>query len=177
MKKVNNRTLKEEVLPDIILKYYHAPRKSNKNEPSGIVCACCSERNIINIGGGFYDKKGRPRQICEKCAVWRYRDDFGFRTLAAARARRRRIFDIGYLFNEMVIDKYMEIRGIKDIKELGDIQDKIFINAIQLYNYLFMKEDKERIEEIKNQTEIEIELRKKIGIIDFQTYFRNQGFL
>lgn len=176
MKKKNKKSSKEKVLSQIILKYYKKPTKSLDEKPSGIMCAYCFERNIVDIGGGFKDDKGKLYQICERCAMWQYRKENRFRTLAAARARRRRIFDIGYLFNEMIIDKYMELKGIKNFNSLdANVADKLFIDAVNLFNYLFSKEDKVRIEEMEYQTNIETELRNRFDIIDFQKYFRKLG--
>ncbi|MEK7568631.1 MAG: hypothetical protein AAB497_00785 [Patescibacteria group bacterium] len=178
MKNNSGKISKEKILPNIVLRYYHSPQKRSDNKLSGITCAFCLEKNIINIGGGFHDKKGKPHQICEKCAVWRYRDDNGFRTLSAAKARRRRIFDVGYIFNEMVIDRYISIKGVKNYDALPTgVADVIFIDAANLYNYLFSKEDKIRIEEIERQDEIADELRKRIEIIDFKKYFTEKGLL
>lgn len=178
MKKEGSKIQKEKILPNIVLKYYHTPKKLRGDKLSGITCAICLEKNIINIGGGFHDKKGKPHQICEKCAVWRFRDDNGFRTLVSAKARRRRLFDVGYLFNEMIVDKYMSVKGVKDYDALpAGLADTIFVDASNLYNYLFSKEDKIRIEEIEVQAEIEDELRKRIRIIDFKKYFSEKGLL
>ena len=177
MEKYSNKNSKEKILQNIVLKYYVKPKKSSKDKPSGITCSVCRAKNIVNIGGGFYDKKGNLKQICEECAVWRYKYDYGFRTLKTAKARRRRLFDVGYLFNEMVLDRYMELGGIKDFKDLdGEVGNKVFIESINLYNYLFSKEDKIRIEEIENQKNIEDELRKRFNLIDFKEYFKEKGF-
>lgn len=98
--------------------------------------------------------------------------------MASAKARRRRLFDVGYLFNEMVVDKYMDLKRIKKFEDFNEgVADTIFMNAGNLYNYLFSKEDKMRIEEIEDQPKLEIELRKRFGIIDFQKYFHGLGLL
>mgnify|MGYP001558219816 FL=1 len=172
MKKI----VKERILSPIILRYYRTPEKNDNKERSGINCAWCLDKNVVNIGGGFKDEKGNFHQICENCAVLRYKDDCGFRTLSAARARRRRIFDIGYLFNELVIDQYIKANGIKDISEIKTgLEDDIFLEATKLFNYLFSKEEKVKIEEIEKQKDIEAELLKRINTVDFQEYFRNLG--
>jgi len=164
---------KEKNLPLIILKYYHTPWKNDTKEKSGINCAWCLDKNIVNIGGGFEDKKGDMHHICEDCAVLRYKEDYGFSTLSIARARRRRIFDIGYLFNEMVIDQYIKAKGIKDFSEIKiGLEDDIFIEAGRLFNHLFNKKEKIKIEEIENQKEIEEMFKKRLETIDFQEYFK-----
>jgi len=167
---------KEKILSLIVLKYYQTPNKTDNKEKSGIVCAWCLEKNIVNIGGGFYDEKGKAHQICENCAVLRYRHDYKIHSLAVARARRRRIFDIGYLFNEMMIDKYIKIKGIKDFSEIeAGFIDNIFIKGTELFNYLFCKEEKIKIEQIESQKDIENIFQKRLAIIDFKEYFKKLG--
>lgn len=174
MKKVT----KEKILPAIILKYYFSPKKGDKKEKSGINCAWCLEKNIVNIGGGFSDDKGNQYQICEDCAVFRYKEEHRFHLLVAARTRRRRIFDVGYLFNEMVIDKYIKVKGIKDLSGIKTgLEDDVFIEANNLFNYLFSKEEKVKIEEIENQKDIEEIFKKRLEIIDFEEYFKKLGFI
>lgn len=164
--------IKEKILPLITLKYYHTPKKTSNREKSGITCAWCLDTNIVNIGGGFYDQKGKIHQICEDCAVIRYKEDFKIKSIKVARARRRRIFDIGYLFNEMVIDKYIEIKNLKDFKNIkSGKENDIFIEAGKLFNELFIKEEKLRIEVIENQKDIEEIFRKKLEPINFKEYF------
>ena len=156
MKKTAQKIPKEKILPKIVLKYYKTPARALHDKPSGIVCAYCFEKDIVKIGGGFQDKKGKSHQICEGCAIWQYRDEHGFRTLPAAKARRRRLFDVGYLFNEMVVDKYMEMKLVKNFDNPGDgVADGLFVNACNLYNHLFSKEEKIKIEEIESQMDIE----------------------
>src|SRR3989344_6575614 len=169
---------KEKVLSQIILKYYKKPKKSLSDKPSGITCAFCLKKNVVNVGGGFLDKKGKPNQICEDCVVERYRREEGFCNIVAARARRRRIFDIGYLFNEMVIDEYLRIKGVENFKKLpDDVATELFIKSGDLFNRLFSKDEKVIIEDIENQKDIETELRKSINTFDFNQFFRNAGFL
>jgi hypothetical protein len=158
----------EYVIPRIVLKYHTKPRKNDPYAPI-FKCAWCFEMSN-RTGGGFTDAKGNPQQICETCAVWRYKDDHSFRTLAAARARRRRIFDVGYLFNEMILDLYMHENHVRDFKECKNV-DEIFIRASGLYNVLFSKEEKIRLEEMERQSDIESELNKKLFVVDFQKFF------
>ena len=160
----------EKVLTRINLKYYHKPKKTDKENPSGITCAWCFEKDITNIGGGYRDDKGKVYQICEECATLRYKQDFGFKTIKATRARRRRIFDVGYLFNEMLIDIYMNSNNILDFKDFNKADD-LFIKASELYNILFSKEDKIRLEEIEDQYSIVNELQKRLLVVDLSKFF------
>ncbi len=161
---------KEKVLSKIKLKYYKKPRESDKSIKSGITCAWCFETDVVNIGGGYRDDKGKIYQICERCAVHRYKQEHGYKTLTAAKNRRRRIFDIGYLFNELVLDVYMSSKNISNFESCKNADD-VFIKAGELYNLLFTKEEKIRIEEMESQKEIEDEFQKRLLAVDLDKFF------
>ena len=118
------------------------------------------------------DGKGKPRQICEDCAVERFKNDYGFKTLKAAHARRRRIFDVGYLFNEIILDTVLNEKKIKDIHEYKNV-DEVFVRAGKLYSHIFKAEDKIKLEEIDNQNEIEDIFRKKLTTVDVEKIFQD----
>lgn len=161
---------KEKIISAIILKYYKPPAKNDISAPL-FKCAWCL--GLSNrTGGGFYDKKGMPQQICEDCAVRRYKEENKFKTLAGARARRRRIFDVGYLFNEIVMDFYMTEKGIKDFENCLEADD-IFIQASQIFNQLFSKVEKTWLEETEDQKDIESEIRKRLRVVNFKALFNN----
>jgi hypothetical protein len=168
MVKNSMRKSNETKFSAITLRYYKAPERSDTSAPS-FECAWCLKWSN-RTGGGFYDKDGNPHQICEECAVRRYKEDNKFKTLAAARARRRRIFDVGYLFNEMVLDLYMERKGIENFESFKK-SNKIFISASQLYNHLFSKEDKMRLEETNEQSDIESEIKRRLQSIHLGPLF------
>ncbi len=158
----------EKVIPAIVLKYYKLPKKNDSVMPF-FKCAWCFESSNRS-GGGFFDNSGKVNQICENCAVSQYKHENNFKTLTAAKARRRRIFDVGYLFNETVLDVYMSEKNIKDF-ELCSNADDIFIKASELYNVLFSKEDKIKLEETNLQKDIESEINKRLISVDFNKFF------
>ncbi len=165
MKKAN-----EKIISAIVLRYYKAPEKDDILAPF-FKCAWCL--GLSNrTGGGFLDIKGKPQQICEDCAVRRYKEENNFKTLAGARARRRRIFDVGYLFNEIVLDMYMSEKGIKDFENCVEADD-IFIKATQLYSQLFSKEEKIWLEETDDQKAIESEILRRVRLAHLNTLFKN----
>ena len=133
------------------------------------MCAWCLESSN-RTGGGFHDKNGNPHQICEDCAIRRYKEENKFKTFAEARARRRRIFDVGYLLNEIVLDLYMREKGISDFENCKNA-DEIFVRASQLYSYLFLKEDKINLEETESQKDIESEMYRRLGSVHLETIF------
>ena len=160
----------EKVIPDIILKYYKISKKNDFSMPF-FKCYWCLEPSNRS-GGVFFDKKGKIQQICENCAISRYKDENNFKTLKAAKARRRRIFDVGYLFNETVLDLYMSEKGIKDLDACSNADD-IFIKASELYNILFSKEDKISLEEMYLQKDIESQINNRLLSVDFNKFFLN----
>jgi len=160
----------EKIISSIVLNYYKSPQKDDTSIPL-FKCAWCYESSN-RTGGGFYDKEGKLHQICEDCAVRRYKDEYGFKTLASARARRRRIFDVGYFFNEIVLDLYMTEKGIKNFESCVNADD-IFIKASQLYNQLFSKEDKITLEEIEDQKDIAVQIHKRLSGVDLRVHFNN----
>jgi len=158
----------EKVIPAIVLKYYKTPKKNDSSMPF-FKCAWCLElRN--RTGGGFIDNKGKTQQICETCAIWQYREDNNFKTIDAAEARRRRIFDVGYLFNESVLDIYLNKQSIANFYYCQNADD-VFIKASQLYNDLFSKEDKIRLEDMWSQKDIESEINKRLLSVDLDRFF------
>lgn len=163
----------EKALPLIVLKYHRRPSevKDDKRPPSGITCAYCRTKNIVDISGRFRDKKGKEQFFCEHCAVEMYKEELGFRTLKAAHAHRRRIFDVGYLLSEIITDEYMKLHGFHAFDDIGDKITDINEVTRNLWNYLFSKEEKLRIEAIEKQTEIEAELKKALKIVDLEMLF------
>jgi 3-oxoacyl-ACP reductase-like protein len=49
--------------------------------------------------------------------------------------------------------------------------DDVFIKAGELYNLLFTKEEKIRIEEMESQKEIEDEFQKRLLAVDLDKFF------
>jgi hypothetical protein len=162
------KRISKKALTPIVLKYYKIPEKRDCNMPF-FECAWCF--GISNrTGGAYFDKKGDTRQICEECAIQRFKEDNGFKTLSSAKARRRRIFDVGYLLNEIVLDIHMNERRIKRFEDCKNSND-IFIKCSGLYNTLFSKEDKIKLEETELQEEIEAEINKRLILVDFNNFF------
>lgn len=162
--------MKEKILSRIELKYYKTPDKRRGDVPSGIKCSWCFEPNITKIGAAHRDEKGNIHNVCERCAILDFKERESFKTIKAATARRRRLFDVGYLFNEMVIDKYMEVKNIEKFEDLENAED-IFIKSSELYNHLFSKEDKVKLEEVEYQDNICSQLKEKISIVNFPKFF------
>ncbi|MFA5830214.1 MAG: hypothetical protein WC878_00110 [Candidatus Paceibacterota bacterium] len=140
-------------LPLIVLKYHCRPSevKDENRPPSGVACYFCRAKNIVDISGGFRDKKGKEQVYCEKCATKMYKEELGFRTYKAAYAHRRRLFDVGYLFNEIITDEYMKMRGFTKVDDVFEKFGALNEISKNLWNYLFSKEEKNELKRLKNK--------------------------
>src|SRR3989338_3754879 len=84
-----------------------------------------------------------PKYICESCAIDQFQADYGFRTRSAAEARRRRIFDVPYLFQDLFIQEYLRRKKIKFIELKGGAFEQLFVLAQGSYTSLFGPELRE----------------------------------
>ena len=150
----------EFVFPTIRLKLL----KSQKTYPPDedpetffFECAICTERT--NKLGAMKDVHlTNPKYICEPCAIDQLQKTHGFRSRTAAIARRRRIFDVPYLFQELYIGEYLKRKKIA-FSELGDgAFEQIFLLSREAYNGLFGPALKRHFEELE-QRELEIIFR------------------
>ncbi len=149
--------MKEKILPQIRLKYFVSPSNDAIDDNPGFECFIC-KKNKTKTGGGLDAHTDNPKVICEDCAIDRYMNDFGFSTREAAVARRRRIFDVGYLFQEIIFDEYLN-RYHKTYKDLSEDEfNKIFKFGLELYSIRFTKKQKIKLEEIIRQEVIEEKL-------------------
>ena len=164
---VNNS---ENVISAIVLKYYKSPEKNDPQIQRFLCARCLKIQN--RTGGGYMDEMGRPKQICEDCPVERFKNDHGYKTFKEAYARRRRIFDVGYLFNEIILDTLLIEKKIQDINEYKNA-DEVFIRESKLYSHIFKTDDKIKLEEIDSQKKIEDIFRKKLVTVDIEKIFQD----
>ena len=157
---------KEKILPQIKFKYLVENDKKPRNK--GIVCCICGKKNII-IGSVADAYSNKPKFICEDCTIDNYQYDYGFKSRKVATAYRRRMFDVGYLFNEMVTDKYLAEKNINSMDEL-DINEINYILDISrdVYNNLFSRRKKIKLKLTEKQEDIEKKLRKKLKYVKFE---------
>jgi hypothetical protein len=78
------------------------------------------------------------------------------------------MFDVAYLFEEMLMDKYVKVKNYNSHNDLSEEEINVFLNVSgELYNTLFTKEEKEKIEEIIDQKDIEKEISRRLESIEF----------
>jgi hypothetical protein len=155
-----NKSKSEKILPQIKLKYYS--QGGDEIRYPELECYLCQKRNII-IGSAFNDSSGDLKPVCEECTIDEYQKQYNLKSKEIARARRRRNFDITYLFNEMLTDKYLKDEKLKSIDDLSE-EDTINIieSGKKYYNELFSKKEKIKLEETVDQSEIEKIFQKKL---------------
>jgi len=157
----------EKILPAIKLRYL---KKATTPEKNGLKCRICGKVNIL-VGSYFVENGEEKSFVCEKCAIQRFKKENGFKTLRAATARRRRMFDVGYLFQEMVTDKFLFEKNLQKIDDLDDEQMD-FITAISrlYFDEIFDEKEKAKLEETESQIEIEKKLQPKLKKVNFKNF-------
>jgi hypothetical protein len=152
----------EKILPEIKLKYFLRPtREDSSDKADAFKCHYCKEMKTL-VGGGIDGHTAHPKVICEDCAIDQFQQDFSFKNREAAAARRRRIFDVGYLFQEMIFDEYLRRRDISYEALSEDQFQSVFQTGQQLFSMRFTKAQKVKLEEIVNQDAIERKLREAL---------------
>ncbi|MDD2909348.1 MAG: hypothetical protein PHU74_00275 [Candidatus Pacebacteria bacterium] len=155
---------KDKTYSEIKLKYHIKAKKKIRYD---LQCSSCKKRNIT-LGSRCIDRKGKINYFCEDCTIYFYKQDNKFRTLKAAASRRRRIFDVAYLFEEILMDKYTKNKNYNSVNDLSGEEFQRFLNtAHDLYNTLFTKEEKVALEEVIEQKDIEKKISKKLKGIEF----------
>lgn len=150
------RKHKETILPQIRLKYFTFPAPNEKH--SDLQCSYCGKIGIT-VGAGDFRIKNDPKFVCQDCAVDAFMTSNGYTDRKVATARRRRIFDIGYLLTEIIIDKFLEDHNMSSEKKLsGEEWNGLCKLGGYVYNE-FSKEEKLELEQIADQQEIERRLR------------------
>ena len=132
------------ILPQINFKYTKLGADTISN---GFECFICKKMKKRLGSSNPLSKK--LVMICEDCAIDEYQSVYGYKTREAATARRRRLFDIGYLFQDMVTDRYLTENDVASIGmlEMEEMQN-VFMLGKDLYDMLFDRGDKVELEEI-----------------------------
>lgn len=157
------------VYPKIKLKYL---RRNKEPLYKDYVCDRCKKVGI-NIGSAKNVYTDSPIYYCENCAIDLYKKEHGFSTRRAAESRRRRMFDVGYLFCEMITDRYLLINELRSIDNVSSNEIE-YLSCLgkDAYNNLFTKSEKIEMEGIKEQKEIRKALSKKLDFIDRSSFDR-----
>lgn len=152
----------QRVLPQLKFKYTVLGADTMQN---GFLCFVCKKQKT-RLGSTNINSRP-PQLICEDCAIDQYQIHYGYKTREAAAARRRRIFDVGYLFQEILVDKYLLANNKSTINELTEEEmRKLFVLGKDLYNELFSSEGKIMLEEMFEQQDIENKINKVLDKLE-----------
>ncbi len=147
-------------IPLIQLKYLTRPSLAEQKAmvlPSP--CAFCG-RTWGGVGSGAKDGSSI---ICERCAIRNFQLNEGFKTLTAARAYRRRLFDVGYLWLEMLLDEYIALHELNSYEDVSpEAYGRISDLATFVMNSSTTTAQKVRLHNTPDQAMIEQNLRKFI---------------
>lgn len=120
-------------IPKIKLKYYNQPTASQRRESAKEINQRCSEcQKSIEVVGAW--NLETEQAICDRCAIKNFMITEGFKNIKSAEAYRRRLFDVGYLFTEMILDKFCQKAGI-DEEQLEDVKRQaLFESSQEIFN-------------------------------------------
>jgi hypothetical protein len=122
--------------------------------------------NIPIVGAVRDGYSDNPKYYCENCAINNYMIEFDFESREIAASWRRRIFDVGYLFHELVIEQYLK-KNHKIYEELSEEEcNMLAILHRDSYNKV-SKNKKTDLEAIPKQTDLEKELQKYCEKVKF----------
>ncbi|MCC6323511.1 hypothetical protein IT400_01830 [Candidatus Nomurabacteria bacterium] len=160
---MSQKRKKEEIAPYIKLKYFSLPKDGKGADD--FICFQCHKRSY-KIGSGNSISKN-PEFRCEKCAILNYAEAYGFESLEVAESYRRRMFDVFYLFQEMLIDRILK----EEKKTFEELTDEEYGTAIELANDIWRdekvvpREMKEDMEYLYYQEDIEEEINEILDSI------------
>jgi len=162
------KSYKNVVLPEIKLKYFMRPDIKSPDFPrTSYTCDKCKMINIPIVGSVNDGYSDNPKYFCEDCSIDAYMKTYDFKTREAAASWRRRLFDVGYLLNDLIIDHYLKEKEIKIEDMAPGKWEQLSNMSKDLYNS-YSKEKKNILESIPDQSIIEKELKKmfkKVKII------------
>lgn len=146
-------------LPQIQLTHV---KRDHRPTISDLVCAVCGRRNIPLGSASNLDAED-PAIVCEECAIDAYQEQAGFASREAAAARRRRMFDVVYLFHELVVAEYLKQHDLPSVAALEEEQlDRLLAIATRGYSQLFNRQQQLQLEETIDQHAIVEQLRRAI---------------
>jgi len=154
--------MKNKILPFIKLEYFGPNGKGKKPADPNLVCNKCNKKGI-SLGAANLTNSKKPYILCEDCAIDDYKEKEGFSSRKVAESWRRRIFDIQYLFVEMVVGEYLKTNNLKSLDDLDDeLMGYLLEIGRKKYDSSFSKKRKDTFERTQSQKFIEKEFIKII---------------
>ena len=162
------KSYRNTILPEIKLRYFQRPDIHSPDFPrTNYICCQCSLLNIPIVGAVRDGYSDNPKYYCESCAINNYMIEFNFESREAAASWRRRIFDVGYLFHELLIERYLKENN-KTYEGLNEKESNM-LGALYLDSYnKISKRKKKDLEEVPKQSELKKKLQKYCNKVKFQ---------
>ncbi len=162
-----SKSYRNTILPEIRLKYFRRPDINSPDfSVTNYVCYGCGLVNIPIVGALRDGYSDNPKYYCEDCAVHNYMVEHDFASREAAASWRRRIFDVGYFFQELLIDRYLKENG-KTYETLSEKEQDMLL-AVYRENYNKISKNKKLdLEAIPKQTDLERALKKYCKRVEF----------
>lgn len=138
IRNANNDSLKEKIL-----------------DGGRCICDLCGKRGKL-AAMSHHKKTGEPMVICNKCNLKIMAEEEGISIKEAAR-RRKRMFEVGYLFQDLKLKEYLKFKNKKRFDSLAETNQSLN-KIVEAWNDLSIKErksfeimaDKELLEIYKN---------------------------
>lgn len=161
------KSYRNTILPEIKLKYFKRPDINSPDFPgTNYICYGCGMVNIPIVGAVRDGYSNNPKYYCENCAINNYMIEFNFESREAAASWRRRMFDVGYLFHELVIERYLK-ENRKMYEKLTENEcNMLAVLSRDFYNRI-SKSKKVDLEFIPKQADLEKELQKYCKKVKF----------
>ena len=148
---------KTSVLAQIELKYFGPDQEGKKPMQEDLVCFECQKKGIT-VGSAKNGKDGDLEYICEECSIQDFQTDNDFPSVEAAAAYRRRMFDVSYLFLEILVDAYL----VKFTTDLDSVDEDVLDMIMTVGRSLYEELPKNELEKITYLSDLD-ELNSKLG--------------
>ncbi|CAN5675022.1 hypothetical protein BH23PAT2_BH23PAT2_08780 [soil metagenome] len=149
-------------MPAIQLKYFKAPSAEEREahtQETDLICSQCGKK--VAVLGWTNTITGEAG--CDLCAIEDYKYFEGFKTLKAAEAHRRRMFDTGYLLTEVLIDDYLAYYKLLDHENISVGEQQILTEISTALQNMIPKPKKIELQNTLDQTKIERHYKRLIG--------------
>jgi hypothetical protein len=157
---------KEQILSLLELEYFGSDEKGDKPFHEDMTCILCKSKGISLGAASFNYETGEIQPVCYDCENLQFAKRYGYNDITAATNRRRRIFDVHYLFVEKLAKEYEKIGEFSNEDWEDEELEKLFLYAQKVWAKL-PKSKVVKLELTLDQKKIEKELDK---LIDSNNY-------
>jgi hypothetical protein len=127
---------KELVLSLLQLDYFGPDETGKKPAQEDLTCIICSTKGI-SVGSATIDPmSGEMKPICEDCEVVEFAKRYSYTDIQAATNRRRRIYDVHYLFVELLAKAYEKLGEFTNQDWEDQELEKLFLYAQKIWSKL-----------------------------------------